>query len=105
LAAYFHHSRLNHETLLKIKRPPIILVLASMATRHIMRIDLSGPAKREIGKISERFGMTQLSMMSRLVEWFNQQSDEVRAAICTDLRGKSSRDTIKRILDDMISKK
>jgi hypothetical protein len=41
-----------------------------MGKRHIMRIELSGPALKAFNSLSERFGMTQLSIDSRLIEWY-----------------------------------
>jgi hypothetical protein len=45
----------------------------SMAQRHIMRIELSGPAKQDLSTESEHYGMTQVAIMSRLIEWFAKQ--------------------------------
>ena len=39
-----------------------------MAKRFIMRIELTGGAKQKLGVMSDRHGMTQVAMMSRLLE-------------------------------------
>ncbi|HEY7089769.1 MAG TPA: hypothetical protein VH518_16850 [Tepidisphaeraceae bacterium] len=51
-----------------------------MSKRHIMRIELTGPAKNKLSSLSDRHGMTQVAMMSRLVEWFSRQDDAIQAA-------------------------
>ena len=49
-----------------------------MTRRHIMRIELTGPAKQTLSRLSDKHGMTQVAMMSRLVEWFSQQTEGVQ---------------------------
>ena len=44
-----------------------------MAARIIVRIELTPKAKDRLNGLSERAGMTQLAMLSRLVEWFANQ--------------------------------
>lgn len=99
-----------------IRRPELVLamnikhlcwsfVLGHMAKRHIMRIDLSGAAKKRIGEISDRYGMTQLTMMSRMVEWYEVQSPEVQHTITTKFTEKPPRDIVKKLLTDMAAKK
>jgi len=50
------------------------------AKRHIMRIELSGSAKKKHETLSDHHGMTQVAMMSRLVEWMTQQDQSIRWA-------------------------
>src|SRR4051812_24817143 len=50
-----------------------------MSKRHIMRIELSGPAKNKLSALSDKHGMTQVAMMSRLVEWFANQDEMIQA--------------------------
>ena len=76
-----------------------------MAKRFIMRIDLTGAARKQISEISERYGMTQLTMMSRLVEWFETQSPEVQHTITTKMPGRSPREISKKILQNMAAQK
>jgi len=49
--------------------------------RIILRIDITPRAAKRLGAICERFGSTQLSVISRLVEWYDQLPDEVRYAV------------------------
>ena len=51
-----------------------------MASRIIVRIDLTPPAKKAVETLTEKNGMTQVAMLSRLVEWFAQQPDSIRTA-------------------------
>ncbi|HWB54707.1 MAG TPA: hypothetical protein VG722_10960 [Tepidisphaeraceae bacterium] len=46
-----------------------------------MRLELSPHAAKQIGMLSHRQGMTQLSMLSRLVRWFSEQPIQIQAAI------------------------
>jgi hypothetical protein len=52
-----------------------------------MRIELSGPAKQKIDRLSDHHGMTQLSIMSRMVEWFAAQSPGTQGAILSGRPG------------------
>jgi hypothetical protein len=65
-----------------------------------MRIDLSGPAAKEFNALSDRYGMTQLSMMSRLVEWFARQDESLRSRVL-DSQAKRN-ETTKAILGKML---
>ena len=48
------------------------------AKRSIMRIELDDAAMDRLQKICRRRGMTQVSMMSRVVNWFSEQDDRVQ---------------------------
>ncbi|MCC7145656.1 MAG: hypothetical protein IT443_04350 [Phycisphaeraceae bacterium] len=52
-----------------------------MAKRVIMRIELTPEAKDRLATISENRGMTQVSVTSRLVEWFAHQNEMVQGVI------------------------
>jgi hypothetical protein len=49
-----------------------------MASRIIVRIELTPPAKKAVETLTEKHGMTQVAMLSRLVEWFAKQPDAIR---------------------------
>jgi hypothetical protein len=72
-----------------------------MAKRFIMRIELSGPAKQKLSNLSDRHGMTQVAMMSRLVEWFANQAEPIQAATVgrfpTDVEADVAKLLLKRI--------
>jgi hypothetical protein len=46
-----------------------------------MRLELSPFATKQISVIAHRQGMTQLSMLSRLIKWFSDQPIQVQASI------------------------
>ena len=52
-----------------------------MARRFVIRIELTQSAKSKLSGLSEHNGMTQVSIMSRLVEWFTQQPDTIQASV------------------------
>jgi hypothetical protein len=51
-----------------------------MASRVIVRIELTPPAKKAVETLTEKHGMTQVAMLSRLVEWFAKQPDAIRTS-------------------------
>src|SRR5439155_13326212 len=53
----------------------------AIMSRIIVRIEIPRDAFPALQKAEERFGMTQVSVISRTVEWFAAQTDEVQAAI------------------------
>jgi hypothetical protein len=69
--------------------------------RHIMRVDLSGPAKQNIGKLGEHHGMTQLAMMSRLVDWFAGQDATMQSAVLGRFASGEEQDTARMVLERM----
>ena len=72
-----------------------------MAARIIVRIELTPDAKRRLMDISKRFGMTQISATSRLVEWFAGQSELVQAAILGQYPTEIESDVARLILQKM----
>ena len=52
-----------------------------MAKRIIMRVELNATAKRKFEETPDAWGMTQIAVTSKLVEWFLAQSEEVQASI------------------------
>src|SRR5262245_46516840 len=52
-----------------------------MARRVIMRIELTPSAKELLTDLCHRNGMTQVSVMSRITEWFAGQSELIQAAV------------------------
>ena len=52
-----------------------------MASRIIMRIELSSGAKRKFEGTPYALGMTQLAVTNKLVEWFVDQNEELQASI------------------------
>jgi hypothetical protein len=74
-----------------------------MAARIIVRIELTPDAKRRLMDVSKRFGMTQISATSRLVEWFSGQSELVQAAVLGQYPAEIESDVARLILQKMAS--
>jgi hypothetical protein len=66
-----------------------------------MRIELTGPAKQKLATLSDRHGMTQVAMMSRLVEWFAKQEATIQAAVERHYPPEIEADVAKIILKRM----
>ena len=66
--------------------------------RSIMRIQLDTGAKNRIEEICARRGMTQISMMSRVVHWFSQQDEEIQTAVLASLTEESNPALTKSLL-------
>lgn len=48
---------------------------------EVFRIQLTTDAKERVEHFTERFGITQIALTSRLVGWFAEQPDLIRTAI------------------------
>ena len=72
-----------------------------MSRRFIMRIELTAVAKQKLCTLSDRHGMTQVAMMSRLVEWFAGQSELIQAAALGRYPAEIESDIAKLILKRM----
>jgi hypothetical protein len=55
--------------------------MASKADLALMRIELSQPAKKALEALADREGMIQFAIASRLVEWFANQPDAIKAFV------------------------
>lgn len=75
-----------------------------MARRFIMRIELTGQAKTKLSNLSDRHGMTQVAMMSRVVEWFATQSEMIQSAVLgrfpEEIEADVARLVLKRMAED-----
>ncbi|HVT89911.1 MAG TPA: hypothetical protein VHD56_13740 [Tepidisphaeraceae bacterium] len=76
-----------------------------MARRFIMRIELTGPSKQKLSTLSDRHGMTQVAMMSRLVEFFASQSELLQSAMIGRYPGEIEADIAKLILKRLADSK
>lgn len=74
-----------------------------MTRRYIMRIELTGAAKSSLHRLSDRHGMTQVAMMSRLVEWFSSQPEEIQAAVMGRYPSSIAPDIARMLLKRMAS--
>jgi len=49
--------------------------------RAVIRLQLDVNAKRQIDELTEKRGMTQIAILSRLVKWFSRQDEVVQASV------------------------
>jgi hypothetical protein len=75
------------------------------AKRSIMRIQLDTAAKDRLDIICKRRGMTQIAMMSRLVNWFSVQDDYIQTAVLQTLSDSSMATLAKSLLKRLTSDK
>jgi hypothetical protein len=69
--------------------------------RHIMRVELTGPAKDNVAKLSGDHGMTQVAMMSRVVEWFAKQDELIQSAVLGRFPSEVRPDVVRLVLKRM----
>jgi hypothetical protein len=49
--------------------------------RAILRVQLDADAKTRLIELCERRGMTQIAVMSRLIEWFVRQDEVIQVSV------------------------
>ena len=52
-----------------------------MKKRAVFRIQLTSEAKKRLLDISDKLGVTQIAVTSKLTEWFAMQPETVQAAV------------------------
>lgn len=62
-----------------------------MASRIIIRLELTKEAKTRLRKTGKRFGMTQLSLTDRMASWFEKQSRQVQLSILNGPEDQAAR--------------
>lgn len=76
-----------------------------MATRYVVRLEVTKQAKDKISQLSDTSGMTQVALTSRLVEWFATQPEIIQAAVLGKFPPEIQEDVAKMILKKMASGK
>jgi len=71
--------------------------------RSVMRIQLETDAKIELDKVCDRRGMTQITVISRLVEWFVRQDDAIQTAVMATLSDTAMSQLAKQLLKRLSS--
>jgi hypothetical protein len=66
--------------------------------RVILRAELTPQAKTGLEKICDARGMTQVSVMSRLILWFASQDGRIQHAVL----GNTGEDPSKLLLEDLV---
>ena len=52
-----------------------------MANLTTMRVELTSAAKTCLSEMSDQAGMTQIKMLSRMIEWFARQPESIQATV------------------------
>jgi hypothetical protein len=74
-----------------------------MASRIILRIELSSDAKRKFENTPVTLGMTQFAVTNKLFQWFLDQNEEVQASILGFYPRGVAQNTTTAILKRIIS--
>ena len=72
-----------------------------MASRIILRIELTPKAKEHLEQLSDRQGMTQVAMLSRVIEWYAHQSEVIQRTIVGHLPAEIQQDVARLVLRQM----
>jgi hypothetical protein len=72
-----------------------------MPKRFITRIELTTAARDQLSELCESNGMTQVAVLSRLVQWFAGQPQIIQAGILGHYPAELAVDVAKLILDRM----
>lgn len=67
--------------------------------RAVIRLQLIVAAKRKLDDECEQRGMTQIAALSRLVEWFVEQDEVVKATILGQLSAAVAAPAARQILE------
>lgn len=76
-----------------------------MKKRAVFRIQLTPEAKKRLLDLSDKLGVTQIAVTSRLTEWFATQPESVQAAILGLYPGELRQDIATMILERMAAGK
>ena len=71
---------------------------ANPQARIVVRLEITPDAKEAIEEATERTGMTQVSLTSRVLQWFSRQSPTIQAAILGHLPAEIEADILKLML-------
>lgn len=66
-----------------------------------MRIELTDKAKAGLVDESDRTGMTQVALMSRLVEWYYNQPETIKALVLNHIPGAYLKDFIYKLAENL----
>jgi hypothetical protein len=75
----------------------------AMAKRFITRIELTVPTRTKLTDVSHSNGMTQVAVLSRIVNWFAAQPETIQAAILGRYPVEIEPDVAKLLLERMAS--
>lgn len=76
-----------------------------MASRIIVRIEITPEAKNHLTAMCRKAGMTQVALLSRLVGWFARQPDMIQAAVLGQYPPEVEQEIARLILKQMAGRK
>jgi hypothetical protein len=71
------------------------------AKRSILRIQLDRSAKEGLDRVCDQRGMTQIALMSRLVNWFVRQDEVIQISVLGLLSPELGAPLARRLLEQM----
>lgn len=71
--------------------------------RSILRIQLDQSAKEGLERVCLQRGMTQISVMSRLVDWFVQQDEVIQLSVLRLLPDELAAPAAQQVLQRLIA--
>jgi hypothetical protein len=69
--------------------------------RIILRVDLTPDAKARLSDVCDKSGMTQVAMLSRVVEWFARQPNGVQQLIVGHIPKEMHPDVARLVLENL----
>jgi len=72
-----------------------------MPKRFITRIELTLPTRTKLTDVSHSNGMTQVAVLSRIVQWFAAQPETIQAAVLGRYPAEIAPDVARLILERM----
>jgi hypothetical protein len=72
--------------------------------RAVIRLQLDIEAKKHLDQLCERRGMTQISVLSRLMKWFSKQDEVIQAGVLGLLSEEAIGELTQGVLKRMASK-
>lgn len=72
-----------------------------MAPRIILRIELTPPAKDQLNETSDKLGMTQVAMLSRVIEWYARQPEVIQRIIVGHMPREIEREVARLVLQNV----
>jgi hypothetical protein len=76
----------------------------AMTPRIILRIELTASAKEHLNRVSDGLGMTQVAMLSRIIEWFSEQPELIQRIIVGHLPAQIEQQVARVMLRRMATK-
>jgi hypothetical protein len=71
----------------------------------LIKVRITDAAKKIIERSSDDFGLTEIALFSRLVDWYSRQDDVVKRAVLDMLPPEYRTDIAKLVLERMASDK